>query len=233
MITMKHYRIYVAALVSVLMLAACEKSPIIDGGLSSENVNMTTYDFLKTHPRQMFDTTLLIIDKAGLKETINGSGTYFVPTDYSIVAFLNKKRDEARKKDERLTYTLDSLFKYFSPKMLKDSMGMYFFPEKIVRDNLNEAGKLYQSATPGVTLDISLEERDQYTYGGIITNKPKYIYLNKVLGVKDVIVNSEKADPSGTTTLKDIKALTQTSGLITTNGVVHVLENKHIWTFKQ
>ena len=149
-----------------------------------------------------------------------------------ITNFLNTKRDELRKKDARLNYTLDSLFKYFSPQMLRDSMGIYFFPEKIVRDGLTNEGKSYQSSTSEVALDVSLEEADQYTVDGIITNKPKYIYLNKILGEKDVLNGLTKVDPSGDPKLLDIKILCQTSGIITNTGVVHVLSNSHIWTFK-
>lgn len=194
---------------------------------------MTTYDFVKSNPHQMFDTTLLIIDKAGMKDLINSQGTFFIPNDYAITNFLNAKRDEARKKDERLNYNLDSLFKYFSPKMLRDSMAIYFFPERIVRDGLNSEGKSYQTSTPGVTLDVSLEESNDYTVPGIITNKPKYVYLNKILGAKDILDGLTKVDPSRNPKLLDIKALCQTSGIITNTGVVHVLSNTHLWTFKQ
>ena len=226
--------IYITAILLVLFGSACKKSAIIDGGLSKEKVDMTTYDFLKTNPRQMFDTTLLIIDKAGMKDVINGPGTFFVPNNYAINNFLNAKRDEARKKDERLNYTLDSLFKYFSPQMLRDSMGIYFFPQKITRDGLNSVGASYQSITKGESLDVSLEEVNQYTVPGIITNKPQYIYLNKILGAKDILGSDglTKVDPSGDPKLLDIKTLCQTTGIITNTGVVHVLENKHIWTFK-
>ncbi|MGY0036762.1 fasciclin domain-containing protein [Pedobacter sp. NJ-S-72] len=230
---MKLRHIYITALLLVLFGSACKKSAIIDGGLSKEKIDLTTtYDFLKSNPHQMFDTTLLIIDKAGMKDLINGPGTFFIPNDYAITNFLNTKRDEARKKNEKLNYNLDSLFKNFSPQMLRDSMAMYFFPEKIVRDGLTSEGKSYQSSTNGVVLDVSLEEADQYTVNGIITNKPKYVYLNKILGEKDVLEGLTKVDPSGDAKLLDIKALCQTSGIITNTGVVHVLSNSHIWTFK-
>lgn len=229
---MKLRHICIIALLFILFGSACKKSEIIDGGLSKEKVDLTTYDFLKSNPHQMFDTTLLIIDKAGMKDLINSDGTFFIPNDYAITNFLNTKRDEARKKNEKLNYNLDSLFKYFSPQMLRDSMGAYFFPERIVRDGLTSIGKSYQSGTKGVALDVSLEEADQYTVDGIITNKPKYIYLNKIIGEKDVLNGLIKADPSGDPKLLDIKILCQTSGIITNTGVVHVLSNSHIWTFK-
>lgn len=222
----------ITAFTMSLFIMACQKDAIIDGGLSKEKVDMTTYDFLKSHYTKRFDTTLLIIDKAGMKDLINSPGTFFVPNNFTITNFLNAKRDEARKIDERLNYTLDSLFKFFTPKMLRDSMGIYFFPKRIVRDNLNSTGTSFQTSTAGETLDISLEEVNAYTVDGVITNRPKYIYLNKILGEKDILKDGGKVDPSGDTKLKDIKGLCQTTGIITNTGVVHVLENKHIWTFK-
>lgn len=221
------------AFTMVAMMMSCKKDGVIDGGLSVAKVDMTTYDFLKTHPTKKFDTTLLIIDKAGLKELINSPGTFFVPNNYAIRNFLNAKRDDARKKDERLNYTLDSLFKYFSPKMLKDSMGIYFFAKEIVRENLNENGTSYQSSSPNELLDISLEVSNDYQIDGIINNKPKYIYATKVLGQKDILVNGDRVDPSGNKNLVDIKVICQTTGIQTNTGIVHVLGNQHLWSFKQ
>src|SRR5882762_2161700 len=117
----------IAAFIILLAISSCKKDAVIDGGLSIEKVNMSTYDFLKSNNRHMFDTTLLIIDKAGMKDIINGPGTFFVPNDYSITSYLSAKQNEARKIDERKNFNLDTLFKYYSAQMLKDSMGIYFF----------------------------------------------------------------------------------------------------------
>lgn len=213
-----------------LLIVSCSKDEIVDEGLSSAEVNMSTYDFLKSHSRQMFDTTLLIIDKAGMKDLINSSGTFFVPNDYAIENYLSLKQAEVRRTDERKNFTLDSLLNY-SPQMLRDSMGMYFFPEKITRDVLSRNGTEYQSN--GVRLSISLEERNQYLVDGIISTYPQYIYFSKIIGEKD-IVNADYShdDPSGNDKLQDRKDVCQTTGIITTTGVVHVLANSHVWTFK-
>ncbi len=221
------------AFTMVALMMSCKKDGVIDGGKSIAKVDMTTYDFLKTHPSKKFDTTLLIIDKAGLKDLINSPGTFFVPNNYAIRNFLNAKRDEARKTDERLNYNLDSLFKKFTPKMLKDSMGIYFFPKEIVREDLNENGTSYQTSTPNQLLDISLEVSNDYQVDGIINNKPKYVYVTKVMGAKDIMVNAERVDPSGNKNLLDIKVICQTTGILTNTGVVHVLGNQHRWAFMQ
>jgi len=225
----------IASLIMMLAINSCKKDPVIDGGLSVAKVNMSTYDFLKSNNKNMFDTTLLIIDKAGMKDIINGPGTFFVPDDYSIANYLSSKQTEIRKIDERNNFTLDTLFKYYSAQMLKDSMGIYFFPTKLSRDELSATGALYQTSTPNIKLMISLEENaDDYQVGGVISTKPKYIYLTKIRGEKDLVnSNGTASDPSGNPQKLDIKVLCQTTGIITNNGIVHVLSNQHIWTFKQ
>ena len=218
----------------MLAISSCRKDEVINGGKSNERVNMNTYNFLKSHPKQMFDTTLLIIDRAGMKDLINGPGTFFVPDDYSIANYLAVKQAEVRKTDERNNFTLDSLLKY-TPQMLRDSMGMYFFPESITRDILNSNGTEYQTSTPGLKLTVALEERNDYQQDGVISTKPKYIYLMKLKGAKDIFdpVNYTHTDPSGDDELTDLLSVCQTTGIITNNGVVHVLSNSHVWTFKE
>lgn len=229
---MKITYLMMTALTLVALMMSCKKNGVIDGGLSIGKVNMTTYDFLKTHPTKQFDTTLLIIDKAGLKDLINSPGTFFVPNNYAIRSYLNVKRAEVRAKDERLDFTLDSLFKKFTPQMLKDSMGIYFFPKKITREDLNVNGTNYQTSTPNVLLNISLEASNDYQIGGIINNKPEYMYLTKILGAKDIINDKgNRVDPSGDVRLIDRKIICQTTGILTNTGVVHVLHNLHRWSF--
>lgn len=224
----------------LLLLAAlvgCKKDAVVDGGLSNENVNMTTYDFLKNHNRQVFDTTLMIIDKAGMKDLINSSGTFFVPNDYAIANFIAVKQGEARIKSEKLNYTLDSLFKYFTPKMLRDSMGIYFIPQRITRDGLDDNGSIYPTSTMNssalVALDVTFNDR---YISGTITNSPQYMAFVKIIGDRDVrsgIGWAGWADPTGDRRKNDVRDRCQTTGIITTTGVVHVLSNSHAWTFKQ
>ena len=61
------------ALLSVLAIS-CRKQDYITGG-QKENpkVNQTTYDYLKGNSMHLFDTLLLLVDAAGLKDTTNQS----------------------------------------------------------------------------------------------------------------------------------------------------------------
>ncbi|TCD10679.1 hypothetical protein EZ449_07245 [Pedobacter frigidisoli] len=219
---------------AIIVMFGCKKgNGIIDGGLSNPKVNMTTYDFLKSHNKKVFDTTLMVIDKAGMKDMINGDVTFFVPNNYSINNFLNIKRAELREIDENNNYTLDSLFKYFTPKMLRDSLGIYVFQGKISYPQLTENGKIYHPVVSAKeNFLISYTKTPGFTVDGIITTEARLVYFVKVLGEVDIIVDGKTQDPSGDEALLDRAAVCQTSGIETTNGIVHVLQNFHPWTFK-
>ena len=214
-----------------MLFSSCKKDSVIDGGVSSPKVNMTTYDYLKSHPRGLFDTLLMIIDKGEMKDLINSKGTMFAPTNYSIKNFLSLRQAQVRAVDERKNYTLDTLFKYFTPKMLRDSMSVYLFPETIVRDGLDANGKEFASKLDNYKFLISLEPHtnDDYNAGGLIPERPKFLYYTRIIGERDVLVAGQIKDPSGNAILLDQKFICQTSGIETTTGVLHVLTNNHTW----
>jgi len=228
---MKHIFLKTATvLMIVYTLASCKKSQIIDGGVSDPHVNMTTYDYLKNNSWHLFDTTLLLIDKAGMKDVINGDVTFFAPTNYCINKYLAARRDAARKISEKLDYTLDSLFKEFTPQMLRDSLGRYCFKGKINRDQMTEKGQSFESLTTGAPLWLYLTK---YTYinSGMMTTTGFLVSARRVIGDPDIMVNNQLVDPSGDPKLTDVATICQTSGILTTNGVVHVMANSHLFNF--
>ncbi|NML39606.1 hypothetical protein HHL17_20570 [Chitinophaga sp. G-6-1-13] len=218
------------ALLLASYLVSCKKNDIIDGGTHDPHVNMTTYDYLKSNSWQLFDTTIMLIDKAGLKDVINGDVTFFAPTDNCINKYLAKRRDAARKISEKLDYNLDSLLKEFTPQMLHDSMGMYIFKGKITRDQLTSTGKSYESVIPGAPLWLFLIPY-QYVNEGLMTTNGYIVSARRVYGEPDIIVNDKYQDPTGKKELLDISGICQTSGVLTTNGVLHVMANSHVWNF--
>lgn len=215
----------------ILFISSCKKDEVIDGGVSSPFVNETTYDFLKNHPSHQFDTTILIIDKLGMKDVINSSGTFFVPNDYMINDLIRQFDKEISANDERKRFTLDSLFKQFSAADLKDAMGMYFVPKKVVREDLTAEGTSYESIVKNEFLLVTLEEINKYT-SSTINSKPKVIFVTKVLGERDKLQSDGSyRDPSGDKMLKDPRMSVKTSGIITTTGIVHVLSREALWSF--
>jgi len=230
---MKYYNnLFLLTITLLFILASCKKESIIDGGTSDAKVDMTTYDYLAAHPRGLFDTLLMIIDKAEMKNIINGSGTMFVPTDYSINAYINAVQAQVRQADERRNFNLDSLFKQYSPQMLRDSMSAYFFPEIITRDGLDANGDTFAAILRPYDFLVTLEEHtnEDYNAGGLISQRPKFMFFNRIIGERDIIVGGVRRDPSNDPSKVDMRIICQTTGIISTTGIIHVLDNSHVWS---
>lgn len=216
---------YILILLVTCSLFSCKKNDYLVGGsLHNEKFEGTTYEYLKTNP--LFDTLLILIDKTGLKDEVNAAGvTFFAPTDYAIQNYV-KKVVQARKRLEQNNENLIFNFDELDFPQLKDSLRAYIFPEKIAREMLNADGKMYK-AKDGEQRHICLRDDPSGTYStGGLTITPKYIYFSKVVGSIDPIDNDDVPDNE-----KDIRIVAQTTGIITNNGVLHVLANTHNFAF--
>jgi hypothetical protein len=212
-------------LIITIAFFSCKKEYTIGGSVSDPHVNMTTYDYLKTNP--LFDTLLLLIDRTGLKDEVNSAGTFFAFTDYSITNYIKAKQADLRVKrnDENLVYTFDSL----DFVMLKDSVRAYLFKDKITRDNTTESGRLFKTNEGELRL-INLVPIPDYTDGTVFSQMPKYLFYSKMIPFDG---NPVPTDSTGIPGLKPgqlLIAVCQTSGIITTTGVLHVLSNNHTFT---
>ncbi|TDW96052.1 hypothetical protein [Dinghuibacter silviterrae] len=100
-------------IISIALLAlSCNKNYLTDGGTSKANTSLSTYDYLAGNTYHYFDTVLLIADHFGLKDSMNMSGTFFAPTDFSINALMNTLN----------ITTLDSLYNHITSKFLTQYM---------------------------------------------------------------------------------------------------------------
>jgi hypothetical protein len=210
----------------VMAFYSCKKDYVIGGSVFNPNVNMTTYDYLKTN--HLFDTLVIIIDKTGLKEEVNTSGTFFAVTNYSIKSYITKKRDQVRldKDDENYPYTIDSL----DFGVLKDSLRAYMFKEKLGIEDLQPKG-VFATANDGEKRLVQGFATTDYT-NGIFTTQPKYIYLAKIIPTssnKPLPTNLEEALQVDDDQV--LYTLCQTTGIITTTGILHVLSNNHTFTY--
>ena len=209
-------------IVFILGMSACKKNSYVnDGGVSKANVNMTTYDYLKSNPT--FSSLAHLIDRAGLKDSVNGNITFFAVTNYGVDEYVSAKKEQRviALNDENITYTIDSIpVSYF-----RDSLLTYMFDGKITRDNLTITGKLYNSLLgpiPNVSYEIKLRRvTDQYTS---YLDHVDYVNFTKVVGSRDDLVLDPTTIPDAE---KDISYDCQTSGIITTTGIVHVLDGYH------
>jgi len=215
----------------VLGLYACKKDDYFVGGsLHDPNVNMSTYDFLKSNDRGLFDTLLLVVDAAGLKDKINQPEiTFFAPTDYSINNYLNKRAAEEQEIDPFRKWTIDSLLKYEIEKV-RDSLDVYIVPNRIAYNDLTQNGAVFQTSKAGASAVISYESTDDPALGyngnsSVLPQVMYYTYLYKIL-TPPIIAN----EISGT---DGARTIVQTSGIISTTGNVNVLHNSHTLFFSK
>ncbi len=211
-------------LVLSLSIFSCKNDDYkIGGDLHDPNVNMSTYDFLKSNRYGMFDTLLLLVDKAGLKEKLNQSNkTFFVPSDYAINKYVLARTLEIQKIDPFKKWTVDSIMKYEMARFA-DSLNIYFVNQPIVNDDLNAQGKIYKNLKNNEVV-VSYEETDDEAlgYNSNSSTKPKLVYFTYLYQKLDPNFDVSKIEyPVGTRTL------VQTSNVRTTTGTVHVLSNSH------
>lgn len=223
---MKH-KIYLSiiALVAVVLFS-CKKEYTIGGSVHDPHVNMTTYDYLKTNP--LFDTVLLLIDKTGLKEEVNATGTFFAITDYDLYNYivLRQELERTRRVDPNYIFTFDSL----DFGVMRDSLRAYLFKDLITLDKATKTGKLYKANDGELRLIQGIPSTD-YTDGSVFTQYPVYLYLTKLVAKPGHPVPTTDAELANTIPEQYLQTRCQTTGILTTNGVLHVLNNNHTFTY--
>lgn len=218
---MKHFFIYLFVIAAPACLVSCNKNDYkSDGGLHNPKVEMTTYEYLKSKPQ--FSSLVYLIDRAGLKDTLNSNITFFATTNYGINDFLSarKNRRAVELHNENIIYTLDSL----PVKELKDSLKMYMFKGDLGREKLTVEGQFYNpllTGIPNVRFYVKLRRTRDY---GEYIDHVDYVEFTKVVGTLD----ATEADPQNIPDLlKDVSYDCQTSGILTNTGTIHVLSNYH------
>jgi hypothetical protein len=205
-----------------MWFAACKKDDhFIGGSPTKDHTDLTTYDYLKANPN--FDTLILLIDKAGLKETINSDVTFIAPSDYSIKLFLaiRTKALQLANNDENIKYTIDSL----KAPELRDSLLAYVFTGSIVRADLSLDAQTYKNKVGEEIIFKLIKAGDN---GGIISEGIKYMQVTKIInGIDPDPLPEDFSDDD-----VDRVDLLQTTGIITKTGVLHVLENNHVFYWK-
>lgn len=215
--------------ISLLLIAAicfsCKKDYLIDGGLSNAKVDMTTLEFLKTRPYHQFDSLLILLKAAGIESEVNSNITFVAPTNYDLVNFCSEKQAALRLiyEDENYVYNFDSLVK--EAVYYKDTLRMYMIPSNINRENLTSP--VVTKSTSGVDVALSLIESKLYTEW-VPNSIPKFVYFSKVINGLD-----NPADPDIPIDDQDGRSRCQTSGIITTTGILHILDDDHIFGFRK
>jgi hypothetical protein len=186
---------------------------LVDGGIADPSVKMSTYDFLKSN--KQLDTLALLIDKAKMIDVVNSkSNTFFAPNNLSIKNYVNAILSQKRKIDPTASFTINDI----TEAELKVMLGGYIFNQVLDRSKLVKQGKIYV-AINGEERLLSLEPVEEYT--GQLDNFPEYVYYTFKVGA-DWDATDDIVD--------DKKTVVRTSNLISTNGIIHVLQGNHIFS---
>lgn len=201
-------------LIMLFSLYSCSNEDyLVDGGIADPNVRMTTYDFLKSN--KQLDTLALLIDKAKMIDVVNAkSTTLFAPNNLSIKNYVNAILTQKRKIDPTATFTINDI----TEEELKVMLGGYVFDQVLDRSKLVKQGKIYTTHSGEERL-LSLEPVEEYT--GQLDNFPEYVYYTFKVGA-DWDATDDIVD--------DKKTVVRTSNLVSTNGIIHVLQGNHIFS---
>lgn len=202
---MKHILLLLLVLLS---LCSCSGNDyLVDGGVSDPHVNMSTYDYLKSNKH--LDTLAILIDNAKMIDVVNApSTTFFAPDNYTILKYIKAKR----------TATGNSTYgiKDITQAELVPLLGGYIFHETLDRSKLVKDGKIY-IAHNGEERRLSLEPVSAYS--NQLEKFPEYVYYTFKGGAT--------WDPTNVPLVDDKKTVVRTSNLISTNGIIHVLQGSH------
>ncbi len=207
-----------------LLVSACKKNDYFIGGdLHNSKVGVSTYDFLKNNDRGLFDTLIMIIDAAGIKDKINQADiTFFAPTDYSIKSYVEARTRIEQNIDPFRMWTVDSIIKYELPRF-KDSLDIYILPSKIGYSDLTEKGKGYITKKGNSSI-VSFETTDDVGLGYNPNSgfRPQIMYYTYLYAP---LLEDMKASEIPSTL--GVRTRVQTSGVESTTGVINVLANSH------
>ncbi|MCF3107926.1 fasciclin domain-containing protein [Niabella sp. CC-SYL272] len=233
---MKRVLIITIICTGLILLASCKRDDYLTGGsLHNPKFDMTTYDFLKNRPDGLFDTLVSLIDKAGLKDLLNKNNiTFFAPTDYSILKYLDSRTKQEQKINENRKWTLDSMIKYELTKF-SDSLKTYIVDRKLAYSGLTNNGTMMPTEKAGSQTVVSYEEikpdhPDYEKLGGNtnVSTNPFIVYYTLLYApLTPPIVAADITPEQGR------RERVQTSGIETNTGMIQVLNNDHILFFRQ
>ena len=186
---------------------SCQEDYYFDGGSASPELNMSTYDFITS--REEFSMAKFIIDKdEELKVSINTQGnTVFVPRNKNIEGYIGQMAWG------------DQQFEHFEAdriEIMVKAMKQYVFAETLRSEDAPSLGKAEVISIAKDTLNIY---KLQSPYNGVQSAGPEFLYLDKKLvnpKTKEVVFRVGKIN---------------SSNLVSTNGMVHVMDYYHTFGF--
>lgn len=205
---MRNINILISFIAGILIISACGNDYYHDTGLANGNHDCTIWEYLQNDPEH-WDSVRIMIEQAGIKDLFDGTNpqyqqiTFFGPTNYSVIAFLLKYKDEEGK---QVYHSLKEVPKDICRQMVLS----HVIPERLTKDEFDyevkgtdTGGTIIQTLT-GIDLRVY---RIKTPYNGIPDIGPERMAIH-------ALQKGYKVDISSA----DIKM---------TNGVVHSLSNTY------
>ena len=216
---------FVTIFVLIVIMVSCKKTYVVGGNREDVNMykNLTTYEFLNSQTG--YDTLILVINAAGLKDEINKQGvTFFAPSNFSIYTYLNKKTVDIQQTNVDAKFPLDSLLFYIKNNIggTKDSIGMYMIDQTLTYGNLTNKGTIYPTNLAKDSAIISYEytKDPSLGYNPLLSTTPQIVYYTHLWHPSPL-----SPDNPG------IHTRISTSGIATKTGMVHEMEILHVLFF--
>lgn len=224
---------YLYILLLALVFSACSKDYLIGGEKNETNeVNMTTYDFLKTF--EVTTMTARLIERAGLIEEVNGDVTLIAPSNFAVNRYLRRKNNRLLRLDPNAEeMTLEDI-----PEADLDLLNMYIVDGKYLRGDLDAQGILLPTHHDGDSLRLSLVEAtaepgtawdgggqpgEGYQYSNFMLSRPKKVTVHFKRGTKWEMTGAQRTAMGYDNPECDQVYVMYISDVKTTNGVVHVI----------
>ncbi len=230
--------------IAAILLVSCKKNYIIGGTPENANAYATTltYDVLKAIPQ--YDTLIMLIDTAGLKDQVNKQGTtFFVPSNYSILNYLQAKTIFEQGVNPYAQFGLDSLIYYIVNNIngTRDSLMMYFVGQSLPNSALTPDGVQYPTGLAGDIVDISYQYSKSTSTGyGIYTTNGAFSGsgTNLISSVPQIVTFTQlwgsvppNTPISQISTTVGIQTIVKSSNIKTANGYIEALDNSHTLFF--
>ncbi|WP_298736953.1 fasciclin domain-containing protein [uncultured Chitinophaga sp.] len=216
---MKRLHLIIALVFSILLLNACKKDYYVDGGLANPHYNGSIYDYLASNP-YWFDTISYIIDRAGMKEMLqHDTVTFFTPTDDAVKVVMDALNDYRYYNIQDSVHLED-----IDPEVWRHFLSMYVLKGKYLAKQFARVDQFNVYAYPGINYVMD---------GGYVLNIG-LIYQNynnvEAVGPRIIRLTDITYDPQNFQNNPSV--VVATSDIQPNNGVLHVLNNNHVFGFR-
>jgi hypothetical protein len=194
------------------MMAGCRKDNEYRNMEPVREVKLSTYDFLKqANQSGLYDTLLYLLDKTGISEKLKtGNNTFFAPQDFSISSAMANLNFIRKKRGEEPNWTVDSV----STGVWDTLLNRYLVEGVYSVDSLRRGD--------GVNLVTA--------YGYEMSAKAISTSASGIENGGSMVI--QFSDKNNSRLIKFwVSSITESANVKTVNGIIHMLESKHVFGF--